>query len=157
MKADYRDHHATIFVTPEVAGPSEAVRREWDAGMAAQIAAHVTVAYPQEAPRSDLLIERLREASGKIQPFRLGLGGIDCFERPEAGVYAGVEDVGGGYARLREDVLRPPFQGRPVPPHVTLIHPRTSRRGREFWNSRGHQRPAQRFTCSLGMMQRWAR
>jgi 2'-5' RNA ligase superfamily len=144
--ADYRDHHATIFVPPEVAGPIEALRREWDPSMAARIAAHVTVAYPQEAPRSDLLIERVREASGKIPSFRLGLGGIGCFERPEDGVYVDVEDVDGGYARLREEVLRPPFQGGSIPPHVTLIHPRTSHRGREFWDSRGgYQRQEQRF------------
>lgn len=144
--ADYRDHHATIFVAPEVAGPIEAIRREWDPTMAARIAAHVTVAYPQEAPRTDLLIERVREASRKIPPFRLVLGGIGCFARPEDGVYVGVEDVDGGYARLREEVLRPPVQGSSIRPHVTLIHPRTSGRGREFWDSRGHQRPEQRFT-----------
>jgi 2'-5' RNA ligase len=34
---------------------------------------------------------------------------------------------------VREDVLRPPFQAVAFPPHLTLIHPRTSSRGREFW------------------------
>jgi hypothetical protein len=47
---DYLDHHATILVAWEVAGPIEAGRQDWDPGMAARIAAHVTVAYPQEAP-----------------------------------------------------------------------------------------------------------
>jgi GNAT superfamily N-acetyltransferase len=41
--------------------------------------------------------------------------------------------VDGGYATLRERVLRPPFQTEAFPPHVTLVHPRTSRRGRELW------------------------
>jgi len=86
---DYRDHHATIFVAPEVAGPIEAVRRSWDPSMAAWIAAHVTVAYPQ---------------------------------------------------------LRPPFHGMTYPPHVTLVHPQTSCRGREFWDSGCYQRQDQRFT-----------
>ncbi|HUG38527.1 MAG TPA: hypothetical protein VML54_16330, partial [Candidatus Limnocylindrales bacterium] len=39
-----RDHHATIFVAPEAASAIEAARRAWDPGMAAQIAAHVTLA-----------------------------------------------------------------------------------------------------------------
>lgn len=51
--ADYRDHHATIFVAPEVAGPIEAARHAWDPDMATRIGAHVTVAYPHEAPFSD--------------------------------------------------------------------------------------------------------
>ena len=78
----YRDHHATIFVAPAIAGPIEAVRREWDPTMAAQIAAHVTVAYPQEAPISDLLVERVRIASTGIPPFRLRLGSVATFESP---------------------------------------------------------------------------
>ena len=53
---DYRNHHATIFVAPEVAGPIEAARRDWDPDMAARIAPHLTVAYPHEAPISDLTL-----------------------------------------------------------------------------------------------------
>ncbi len=68
-------HHATIFLPPDVAGPIEEARRRWDPVMAAQIAAHVTLAYPREAPSRDL------------------------------------------------------------PPHVTIVHPRTSTRGRECWES----------------------
>jgi hypothetical protein len=63
---DYLDHHATILVAWEVAGPIEAGRQDWDPGMAARIAAHVTVAYPQEAPISDLLVERVQEASKRV-------------------------------------------------------------------------------------------
>lgn len=133
--ADYRDYHATIFVAREVAGPNEAVRQDWDPTMAARIAAHVTVAYPKEAPTSDLLIERVREATKNHRSFRLRLGGLGCFGCPEDGVCVNVEDLDGGYRQLREEVLRPPFQGIAYPSHVTLIHPQTSRRGREFWNS----------------------
>src|SRR5262249_18946563 len=100
----YRSHHATIFVAPQIAGPIEAVRREWDPDMADCIAAHVTLVYPEEAPIVELLFERVREACGRARPFRLRLGDVSCFERPEAGVYVGVEDPDGGYRQLRRDV-----------------------------------------------------
>jgi len=145
--ADHRDHHATIFVAPEAAAPVEAVRRQWDPGMAAQIGAHVTLAYPEEAPSVELLVERVRAASTRIPPFRLRLGGIACFERPEGGVYVAVEDIDGGYRRMREEVLRPPFHPRAGPPHVTLVHPRTSRRGRDFWDSGAYPGHAGEFTA----------
>jgi hypothetical protein len=62
---DYHNHHATVFVAPEVAGPIEAARRNWDPDMAARIAAHVTVAYPHEAPISfELLLRRLYRPTG---------------------------------------------------------------------------------------------
>lgn len=133
MGVTYRDHHATIFVAPEVAGVIETARRAWDPGMAAQIAAHVTLAYPQEAPAIELLAERVGAACRTTSPFRLRLGAIACFERPDDGVYVTVHDVDGGYDRLRREVLRPPFQPAASPPHVTIVHPRTSQRGREFW------------------------
>ena len=144
----YRKHHATIFVAPEIAGPIEAIRHEWDPAMAAQIAAHVTLTYPREAPTVDLLVARLQAASAATPPFRLRLGGVAFFERPEDGVYIEVEDVDGGYRRLREQVLRPPFQPIAFPPHVTLVHPRTSSRGRDFWNRGRYQRHEQEFTVA---------
>ena len=42
----------------------------------------MTVVYPQEAPNSELLIEHVREASAILEPFRLRLGDVACFERP---------------------------------------------------------------------------
>jgi 8-oxo-dGTP pyrophosphatase MutT (NUDIX family) len=131
------DHHATIFVAPRAAHLIEAARRRWDPVMAAQIAAHVTLAYPGEAPSPELLAERLREAGATRAPFRLRLGALACFGRPEDGVYIEVDDVDGGYRELREVVLRPPFQLAAVTPHVTIVHPRTSRRGRELWDVPG--------------------
>jgi 2'-5' RNA ligase len=128
-----REHHATLFLPAAAAAAIEAVRREWDPAMAAQIAAHVTLVYPQEAPQADLLAERLRFACVSAAPFRLRLGAIACWERPEEGVYVEVDDVDGGYRRLREALLRPPFQAVAFTPHVTLIHPRTSDRGGDFW------------------------
>ena len=145
--SDYRDHHGTIFLPPEVADSIEAARREWDPDMANRIAAHVTLVYPQEAPNAELLIERVREASACLGPFRLRLGDVACFERPEDGVYVSVEDIDGGYRRMRDHVLRPPFHHLALPAHVTLVHPQTSTRGREFWDRGAHQRQSLEFTA----------
>jgi 2'-5' RNA ligase superfamily len=123
----YRNCHATIFVAPEIARPIEAIHQQWDPLMANQIDAHITLAYPQEAPLVDLLVARVRAASRQTSPFRLRLGALAYFERPEDGVYIEVQDVDGDYRRLRERVLCPPFQLIAFPPHVTLVPPRTSR------------------------------
>ena len=143
----YRDHHATIFVAPGVAGPIEATRRRWDPHMATQIAAHVTLADPHEAPILDLLFQRVRESSRRCRPFRLRLGGLACFDRPEDGVYVTVEDPDGGYRKLRDELLRPPFQGIARSPHVTLVHPRTSSRGRELWDRGVYEEQGPEFTA----------
>jgi GNAT superfamily N-acetyltransferase len=139
--------HATIFLPPGVAGPVEAARRRWDPDMAAQIAAHVTLVYPHEVPSPDRLVERVRTAAAAVAPFRLRLGGLACLEHPENGVYLAVEDVDGGYRALRDAVLGPPFRPAVVPPHVTLVHPRTSRRGRELWDSGADRHHEGEFTA----------
>jgi 2'-5' RNA ligase len=141
----YRNHHATIFVAPEIAEPIEAIRQQWDPVMANQIAAHITLIYPQEAPLVDLLVARVQAASRQTRPFRLRLGALAYFERPQDGVYIEVEDVDGDYHRLREQVLRPPFQPITFPPHVTLIHPRTSPHGCDFWDHARYQQYDQEF------------
>ncbi len=148
VMSEYSNHHATIFVASEVAESIEVVRRAWDPIMAGQIAAHVTLVYPQEAPIVDLLIERVRVASTDAAPFRLRLGRVACFGRPEDGIYVEVEDIDGGYRQLREDVLRLPFHPVEFPPHVTLIHPRTSPRGRAFWETPRDQQLDQEFTAA---------
>jgi 2'-5' RNA ligase len=145
---NYRNHHATIFVPPGIAEPIEAVRQEWDPAMAAQIRAHVTLAYPQEAPLADLLVARLRAASYHTPPFRLRLGTLAYFERPEDGVYIAVEDIDGHYRTLRQHLLCSPFQRIMFPLHITLIHPRTSARGREFWDHGRYQPDDQKFTVA---------
>jgi 2'-5' RNA ligase len=145
-KTDYKDQHATLFVAPEVAGPIEAARRAYDPIMAAQIAAHITLAYPQEAPMSELLVARVRIATAGIPPFRLRLGGVAYFGCPEGGIYIAVEDVEGSYRALREEILRPPFKPVDFPPHVTLVHPRTSSRGRDYWEKSRYQVREVEFT-----------
>jgi 2'-5' RNA ligase len=141
----HHDHHATIFVPPDAALSIEAARRAWDPVMAAQIAAHVTVAYPDEVPAVDRLIERARTAAARRAPFRLRLGELGCFHRPENGVYVVVEDVDGGLAALRGELLHQ-ARAHALTPHVTVVHPRTSRRGRELWDSRSYRPQAAVFT-----------
>jgi 2'-5' RNA ligase len=143
----YRDHHATIFVARGVAGPIEATRRRWDPVMATQIAAHVTLAYPHEVPIVDLFFRRVRESSSRCKPFRLILGGLACFDRPEDGVYVTVDDPEGGYRKLHDELLRPPFQSTARSPHVTLVHPRTSSRGRELWDRGAYEAQRREFTA----------
>lgn len=143
---EYRDHHAMIFVTPDAAGPLESMRREWDPDMAAVIAAHVTLVYPHEAPDVDLLVSRLRGRALTTAPFRLRLGGLGCFDRPEGGVYVDVKDIDGAYKRLRDQLLFPPLRPFTFPPHVTIAHPRTSRRLRELWESSSYRRSNAEFT-----------
>jgi hypothetical protein len=70
-----------------------------------------------------------------------------CFERPERGVYIEVADIDSGFDALRERVLRPPFQRTAFTPHVTLVHPRTSNRGRELWECGRYQWTNQEFTA----------
>jgi 2'-5' RNA ligase len=130
---EVRDHHATILLAGAAVERIEAVRRRWDPVMAAQIEAHVTLVYPREAPDVGLLLERLADACAGTRPFALRLGELGCFGRPEGGVYVGVEDPDGACGRLRAAVLRSPFQSVSFPLHVTLVHPRTSPRGRELW------------------------
>lgn len=145
-KIRYTNYHATLFMPPEVASVIESLRHAWDPIMAAQIAAHVTLAYPQEAPNRDLLMSRLRTACTRAVPFRLRLGGTAYFGRPEDDIYIAVEDVDGGYQDLHEDILRPPFNSVKFPPHVTLIHPRTSSLGRDYWEKSRYQVSEAEFT-----------
>lgn len=113
--------------------------------MGDQIGAHVTLVYPQEAANDALLTERVRAASYDLGPFRLRLGGIVSFE--ESGAYIDVEDIDGGYRKMRDRVLRPPFHALAFRPHVTLIHPRTSRRACAFQKNDQYRRPVQEFTA----------
>ena len=45
-------------------------------------------------------------------------------------------------------MLRPPFHPVAFPPHVTIVYPRTSPRGRDFWDTGGYRREAQEFTAA---------
>lgn len=126
--------HLTIFLDPAVSPPIEDLRRTWDPAMAEQIAAHITVTYPTEAPDIALLAKRLEHATASLKPFRLRPGLVACAGDPIEGVFIEVHDDDGGHRRLRDAVLQPPFGQRPTNvPHITLVHPRTSRLGRQAW------------------------
>ncbi|MFP4512020.1 MAG: 2'-5' RNA ligase family protein [Acidimicrobiales bacterium] len=123
-------HHATVFVTGRAAEHIEPLRREWDPRASRQIDAHVTVAYPEEAPDPVLLRARLGAAAARIPPFPLRLGPVVAHEnKPARGVYHLVEDPAGMFAWLREFVLSSPFVPLHVVPHASIVHPRTSRSG----------------------------
>jgi 2'-5' RNA ligase len=143
---ELRDHHATIFLPPEVAAPLEIARRQWDPDMAAMIPAHVTVVYPNEAPSADVLADWVSATVARITPFRLRLGPRACFGRPEDGIYVDVDDIDGGYGDLREAMLGAERRHVPYTPHVTILHPRTSRHGRALWDSGWTAPPAREFT-----------
>jgi 2'-5' RNA ligase len=127
-----RDAHATLFLDAAAAARVEPLRQRWDPVMADQIAAHLTVTYPTEIPSAPTLRERLEAATERVGPFRLRLGEVRSFGEPEQGLFAEVVDVDGGWLALREAVG---FTSKrlEVTPHVTLVHPRTSKRGLEAW------------------------
>ena len=127
----YYNHHATIFVPPDIASPLEVYRQAWDPVMAEQIAAHVTLIYPQEVSGAELLTEKLRNICPATGFFTLKLGNLAYSGSPEGGVYVAVDDTEGACRRLRAEILSSPSE---IPLHVTLVHPRTSSRGREFWD-----------------------
>jgi 2'-5' RNA ligase len=131
--------HATLFLDRSVAAPIEVLRERWDPVMAFQIPAHVTVTYPSEVASLDELIQRVADAADKIGRFRLQLGKVRCFGRPEDGVFVEVADLHGGWRALRDAICR--SAGQPgVEPHVTIVHPRTSDQGTSAWEELNGQR-----------------
>jgi len=131
--AEPRRPHATAFLDPRHSGPVEDLRARWDPVMAGQIAAHVTLIYPEEFP-PDADPEQLAAAgAAATAPFRIATGPAFYVGSPADGVFLGVHDLDAGLARFRAAAVRP---GRMIdfPPHVTIVHPRTSDRGRQAWD-----------------------
>lgn len=118
-------HHATCFVDRERSGPIEVMRQRWDPAMAKTIAAHVTLVYPWEARDPRLIASWVRGCADRREPFHLRTTGVEI-----DGGWCGyaVEDVDGGYAALRAGMDAPEFTPGQVPPHITIVHPRTSAR-----------------------------
>lgn len=106
--------------------------------MSRQISAHVTLIYPWEAPDSASIAHRVKAVAGQCRPFRLRVADL-VLDGPGSGSGCGfrVDDVDGGYRRLRSSALTPPMMPGDVPPHVTVVHPRTSSRGPEAWDELG--------------------
>jgi 8-oxo-dGTP diphosphatase len=125
--------HTTAFLDASAAARVDVLRATWDPALAGQIAAHVTVTYPVEIDSVDVLLDPLQAAAGSIAPFRLRLGRIAHFGRPDAGIFIEVDYVDEGWSGLRESLLGTAADRLDVEPHVTIVHPRTTNRGPAAW------------------------
>ncbi|MGH3185793.1 MAG: 2'-5' RNA ligase family protein [Streptosporangiaceae bacterium] len=130
-----------------MAGRWKTLRARWDPVMAGQIAAHVTLIYPEEVPIGTDL-ERLAEsaATGAAQ-FTIALGPAFYIGSPAEGVFLRVHDRDGGIEAFRAAVI-PPDLMIGFPPHVTIVHPRTSTRGRQAWDELASTHFDTRFTIT---------
>jgi 2'-5' RNA ligase len=127
-------HHAMLFPSGSVMADIEALRRAWDPVMAGAIGPHITLVYPDEHPGLLALRERVATVAARDGPFRLRLGSFRAFPPPDDGcVYIEAQDIDGGFVRLREALTAAPFRPVAFPPHLTIIHPRTSNRAADFW------------------------
>ena len=135
-------HHVTAFVDPAVSEPVEQLRHRWDPQMARQIAAHVTVVYPEEIPAPASLQERAAAAAATTAPFDLQTGPAFYHGSLSSGVFLQVHDLDGGLRAFRTAVV-PPGNAVSFPPHITIVHPRTSALGEQAW--------AELAACSLSI------
>jgi 8-oxo-dGTP diphosphatase len=119
--------HAVIFPEAVAAAPIEALRARWDAALADQIRAHVTLAYPEESGGVDDLRERVARATAHVAPFELALGEL----AQEDGVFFRIRDLEEGCRRLRYGVVGP--DQPEITPHVTIVNPRTTNRADQAW------------------------
>jgi 2'-5' RNA ligase len=129
-------HHAMLFPSGPAIADIEALRHAWDPDMAGAIGPHITLVYPDEHPGLAALRERVAAVAKHERTFRLRLGSFREFAPPDDGcIYIEVQDLDGRFTRLREVLTAPPFRPITFPPHLTIIHPRTSKRGHEFWRA----------------------
>ncbi|OJF15211.1 hypothetical protein BG844_05765 [Couchioplanes caeruleus subsp. caeruleus] len=108
--------------------------------MAAVVPAHVTVAYPEEIVDEELFLRRAQSQLGQVAPFRLRLGEVFAAEHGRGGVFLAVNDIDGGWSRLRRLLLTAPMTALDFPPHVTMAHPRTCTRGEKCHRALAGQR-----------------
>jgi len=124
----------------------EDVRRTWDPVMAARAPAHVTLIYPEEFTDEQLLVARTREAASRTAPFSVVTHAMACEAEGDGGVWFLVEDESGSWASLRCALLQPPFRLLlEAVPHITLVHPRTSKQGRAALSALGNTQLGDRF------------
>lgn len=125
-------HHATAFLGIPASHALEGFRRKWDPGMARQIAAHITLIYPEEIADPAELADRAGRAAARIAPFRVAAGRPFHSGSPADGVFVHVSDPDDGIGRFRAAAIS---EARAIafPQHITIVHPRTSRRGPEAW------------------------
>src|SRR5215469_17421747 len=113
-------HHATAFLDP----PSSAIedlRRTWDPEMQRQIAAHITLVYPNEIADPAELVERVARAAGRVAPFTVAVGPPFYEDSPSEGVFLSVSDPRDGLGRFRA-VAVPEGEAVSFQPHVTIVH-----------------------------------
>jgi mutator protein MutT len=98
--------------------------------MAHRAPAHVTLAYPEEFDDEVMLLARTREATRDAFAFSVAIHGVGCEVDREGGVWFLVDDSSGIWASLRAQILSAPFRTLGSQPHITIVHPRTSKQGR---------------------------
>lgn len=125
--------HVLLALRGEGAEELQTLRVEWDPEMAARVPAHVTLVYPEETVNEPLLLNRVAQVADATAPFAIWLGDLESSDR--GGVWFRVVDPSDSWERLRSRILAPPFHRLPVKPHATVVHPRTSDRGREAMNA----------------------
>lgn len=130
--------HVTLFVPDPVATRVDRLRKRWDPAMADEIAPHVTVAYPDELGTIEAALAFLDSAARQVASFELRLGDVVHDGDPSDGVFIEVDDVEGAWARLRRLAVASSGEAaHDVPPHVTIVHPRTSALGALAWTELG--------------------
>jgi mutator protein MutT len=77
--------HLAAVLPAAAARPIEALRRRWDPVMAEVVPAHLTLAYPEEAPDVVLLRTRAGEAAVHEVPFRMRLAAVTALEGGRGG------------------------------------------------------------------------
>jgi 2'-5' RNA ligase len=125
-------HHATAFLGIPGRHALEELRRTWDPEMARQIPAHITLIYPEEVPDPAELAAGARLAAARTAPFTIALGPPFHAGSPADGVFLHISDPEDGIGRFRTAAV-PAGQATAFPPHVTIVHPRTSRHGAQAW------------------------
>jgi len=127
--------HLTIVLSDDAAGEVAGFRHRWDPLMAAGVPPHISLVYPEEYDDTDLLVQRAREQIPRFEAFAMELADVVAEDDGAGGVFVSVVDRAGKWHALRDALLAPPWRRLGIPPHVTVVHPRTSDRGPEAWRS----------------------
>ncbi len=113
--------------------------------MASQIAAHITLLYPEEIPDPADLDQLAQSAAACTPPFSITLGPAFYVGSPGGGVFFEVHDTDSGICSFRARTVRP-AKAIDFFPHVTVVHPRTSRQGQQAWQALAEVRLDVQFT-----------
>jgi 2'-5' RNA ligase len=140
-------HHATAFLAADGSRAIEELRLTWDPRMARQIAGHVTLIYPEEIPDAAELAARAAGAAVCTPPFTIATESPFYRGSPAAGVFLAVADIDDGIRAFRAAAI-PSGAAVDFPPHVTIVHPRTSALGDQAWAELASAPIQARFTIS---------